>query len=1091
MTRTTTVAVFGWLLASTAVLSPARATLFGTIPNGGDSALATINTTTGTASVVGVIGLPDVQGLAGRQSDVTLFGGTYNAASVNAGQMLTIHPAMSSTGSALGSPDGMPIGDLALSPTTSVMYATCSRFSFAPAKPDTLCTVDQLSGQLTPVNGGNSLDPNFIIANFNGLAFNSSGTLYASTTKAGNPNSEPRLYTVNTGTGIATAIGAIRDAGNVQLNAGVVGLSFVGAALFGSTDEATPRIITIDPVTGIYTEVGPTGSGIVQALTQLTIASPLPSATPTITPTITQSPTPTPTAIECSASFANNNCVPGGGFAKTDCNMEWLTTLLPPLNRKGFPKNKLSCYEGDPRCDVDPDIHNGSCTFAVRLCFNNSDARLTTCSPSDIKTFEVKKPRPGSTGVDAANLASLQNVAGPGGFGVTVVSKGTTVYSGTTNATPNLCSNLVALTVPLKTTGRKGRKAFRIIGTTSTAVKDKDVLKLECLPSNCGNGIIDNGETCDDGNRDNDDGCNQGCQIEAGYVCSGVPSVCTALPTATPTFAPPTATPTQTRTETPTNTPAGPTGTPTDTPTETPTQPTPTHTPTQPTATQTPTLTPTLTPTQTTGPSPIDVVVAPGGGSSGSCRGTCSGGGNNGLSCGLSTDCPGGTCSGPKTCVGGPYNGQPCTSVSQCNGCDPNGACTASMTPLPCCTGLNAGTCPLVGSCAIVQGALIIRVPLNGVCLPRVFPPGDVDCVTNAECHTCVGGDNAGLTCKTDSDCPNSGTCTGAGTCLLAGLQLVPGTEDGGTHEIPLTIPQSSLLLNPAAVTSIGTVCVLAGGNGSGVIDCDGGRPNINATLNRDHNTTPNKICIVGPKIGQSCTSNSNCGTGGVCNLGNSGSANGLPDDPTCTNQIVQPDSSVSYACLEGTKQCSGGTNDGSICTTDTDCPMGSCIYCNINPVFLGGAHPGVCNSPQQVLQSGTFGAGSMAVSLPLAISVLSAPAPTPPVDWGPDHLACTDDDSERPPGTPTPAPLPPVSVTLSTGTNTVNIYDAGNVAGNRIGPGALCSGKPCVAQVTGQGLSCTDLSANNLTGLRFGGGFPAIETQAGDIATIFQFSAQ
>jgi fibro-slime domain-containing protein len=38
--------------------------------------------------------------------------------------------------------------------------------------------------------------------------------------------------------------------------------------------------------------------------------------------------------------------------------------------------------------------------------------------------------------------------------------------------------------------------------------------------SNCGNGIIDQSEECDDGNRDSGDGCSRVCQTENNYVCA-------------------------------------------------------------------------------------------------------------------------------------------------------------------------------------------------------------------------------------------------------------------------------------------------------------------------------------------------------------------------------------------------------------------------------------------------------------------------------------------------------------------------------------------------------------------------------------------
>jgi cysteine-rich repeat protein len=51
---------------------------------------------------------------------------------------------------------------------------------------------------------------------------------------------------------------------------------------------------------------------------------------------------------------------------------------------------------------------------------------------------------------------------------------------------------------------------------------------LSCpVPFDCGDGILVAGEQCDDGDLDPGDGCDAACQIEAGYQCSGAPSVCT------------------------------------------------------------------------------------------------------------------------------------------------------------------------------------------------------------------------------------------------------------------------------------------------------------------------------------------------------------------------------------------------------------------------------------------------------------------------------------------------------------------------------------------------------------------------------------
>src|SRR5262249_8537723 len=42
----------------------------------------------------------------------------------------------------------------------------------------------------------------------------------------------------------------------------------------------------------------------------------------------------------------------------------------------------------------------------------------------------------------------------------------------------------------------------------------------------CGDGLIESGEECDDGNLAVGDGCNSSCAVEPGFICTGQPSVC-------------------------------------------------------------------------------------------------------------------------------------------------------------------------------------------------------------------------------------------------------------------------------------------------------------------------------------------------------------------------------------------------------------------------------------------------------------------------------------------------------------------------------------------------------------------------------------
>ncbi len=294
-----------------------------------------------------------------------------------------------------------------------------------------------------------------------------------------------------------------------------------------------------------------------------------------------------------------NDCVPGGGIKSTDCNIEWLVNPAPPRDTRGIPKNTLTCYEGDPRCDFDPDLTNSKCTFNVGVCINNTDPRLSTCQATGLALLKVKSPSMTSLNtLDQANFSALTG-------GIAELSL--------PNAASNQCTTPMDIDVSmLGPTGRLSAKSKVLIlsATSQSGTSDSDRLTLKCIPSTCGNSLVDQSgtrvrdgsqETCDDGNRVNGDGCDQGCQVEPGWICTnplGGRSMCSQVtPTPTPTAsASSTMTPTPTRTATPTPTVTH-TPTKTPTPTRTPTN-TKTFTPTW-TATRTPTDTPTFTPANT------------------------------------------------------------------------------------------------------------------------------------------------------------------------------------------------------------------------------------------------------------------------------------------------------------------------------------------------------------------------------------------------------------------------------------------------------------------------------------------------------------
>lgn len=72
-------------------------------------------------------------------------------------------------------------------------------------------------------------------------------------------------------------------------------------------------------------------------------------------------------------------------------------------------------------------------------------------------------------------------------------------------------------------------------GETDTGTRLEDAGAVDAgPPPNCGDGVVDSDEFCDDGNTNPGDGCDSNCAPEWPYNCAGQPSVCTSASTIGP-----------------------------------------------------------------------------------------------------------------------------------------------------------------------------------------------------------------------------------------------------------------------------------------------------------------------------------------------------------------------------------------------------------------------------------------------------------------------------------------------------------------------------------------------------------------------------
>ena len=153
----------------------------------------------------------------------------------------------------------------------------------------------------------------------------------------------------------------------------------------------------------------------------------------------------------------------GGGSLKTDCFAEWRVagaTGTTPV---------VTCTDNDPTCDSSP---TAGCVIRTQLCFNDAAASIYggKCTVSPVTTFAL------GGNADAATAEAVADalLGLPGAAGST--------FSPPLSALT--CTGPIDLTVPLRVKGTKIKKGSLTIKSTTTAgKKDKDKLKLVCVPS--------------------------------------------------------------------------------------------------------------------------------------------------------------------------------------------------------------------------------------------------------------------------------------------------------------------------------------------------------------------------------------------------------------------------------------------------------------------------------------------------------------------------------------------------------------------------------------------------------------------------------
>ena len=204
-----------------------------------------------------------------------------------------------------------------------------------------------------------------------------------------------------------------------------------------------------------------------------------------------------------------------GGRTRNSCMAEWRIKLANGLVSGGFPLLNQPCIDGDPGCDQDGKT-DGKCVFQTAVCVHVTDPRLPGCNPIQVESISINKPGPLSATdpVDIANANALKTAIAA--LGLTVKAGTNVLISGTPDTQHDHCTADTGINVP-HPAGLSAAKTLNIAARDGLGARMRsNQVTLICSPNTavCGNGKVEVGEQCDDGNNVACDGCAPTCRLE-------------------------------------------------------------------------------------------------------------------------------------------------------------------------------------------------------------------------------------------------------------------------------------------------------------------------------------------------------------------------------------------------------------------------------------------------------------------------------------------------------------------------------------------------------------------------------------------------
>ncbi len=238
---------------------PGTGRLLGINANGGS--LLDINTTDGSAVVIGFMGVGATPSLATDPLTGTVYVATGGGNPV----LYTVNPAdgsamiVGSTGLGFAAVGGMDFD------AAGTLYAAVNIVGDGGTGSDHLAILNTNNGQATIIGPFGTCAFSCSIEGIEGIAFDTAGALWGVHTARGSAGA-PGLYTINPGTGAANFLVPIVDTGGIPPSGGLSSIQFAcDGTLFGGTARSQGPadggfLVTVNPNTGVFSFVGATSA---------------------------------------------------------------------------------------------------------------------------------------------------------------------------------------------------------------------------------------------------------------------------------------------------------------------------------------------------------------------------------------------------------------------------------------------------------------------------------------------------------------------------------------------------------------------------------------------------------------------------------------------------------------------------------------------------------------------------------------------------------------------------------------------------------------------------------------------------------------